>query len=356
MGTRASAFVAGILVGVALTAGVAALAVRIGQLRAPSAQPSVAMTSASDAAPRILRLAHGLNTEHPVHAGLVRFGELLSERSNGRLTVQIFPNGELGSETETLEQLQSDTLDIAKASASPLESFATEYAVLSVPYAFRSGPHLWAVLDGPIGHEILAAAADRNLRGICYYDAGARSFYTTETLVRVPADLQGLKIRVQQSQTAMDMITAFGAAPTPMAYGELYSALQSRLVDGAENNPPSFFSSRHYEVCKYYALNEHARPPDVLVMNERSWQRLTAQEQSWIISAAAESSRYQRELWRTLTDEALAALRGAGVEIVYPDPAPFAEAVAELRASYAGSPVGALLERIAAVADPEPSS
>ena len=188
MGGRVSSFVAGVLVGVALTAGVAAALVR---LATPATTPAAVAPTASADAPieqRQLRLAHNQTTDHPVHLGLVRFAELVKERSGGRLTVQIFPNGQLGGETTALEQLQSGTLDMTKASAAPLGSFVEDFGVFSVPYAFRDRDHYWSVLDGPIGAEILDALSARGLHGLCYFDAGARSFYTAGEPILTPAE------------------------------------------------------------------------------------------------------------------------------------------------------------------------
>ncbi len=347
-----SSFLAGLLVGAAITAGIAAVAVRLGAVQpavlTPASSGSVVAAS-DDRTPRLLRLSHNLNREHPVHLGLERFADLVLDRTGGRITIQIFPNGELGGETVTLEQLQSGTLDFAKASAAPLGSFSPDFSVFSVPYAFRGADHYWAVLNGPVGREILASLDGRGLHGLCYLDAGARSFYTAKSPILGPEDLRGLKIRVMESETAMDMVSAFGAAPTPMAYAELYSALQSGLVDGAENNPPSFYSSRHYEVAAHYTLNEHSRVPDVLIMSAKVWRDLEPSARAIIETAAAEASAYQRDLWTERTAEALDAVRDLGVEVRSTDLEDFAAVVAPLRASYTGSRTGELLERIDAV-------
>ncbi|HMO84581.1 MAG TPA: TRAP transporter substrate-binding protein, partial [Lacipirellulaceae bacterium] len=223
----------------------------------------------------VLKLGHGLDQNHPVHRAIVFMAERVREKSGGSVEVQVFPNGQLGSETESLEQLQRGALAMTKTSTAPLESFVPEMAIFGVPYAFRDADHCWQVLHGEIGHELLDAASAHGLKGLCYYDAGARSFYTLNTPINEPKDLRGLKIRVQQSRTSMEMAQALGASPTPVDFGELYTALQSRMVDGAENNLPSFFSSRHFEVCKHYALNEHTRVPDVLLVSKKVWDRLS---------------------------------------------------------------------------------
>lgn len=339
-----SSFVAGLLVGVALTSGIAAAVLRFSSAGSSEASPVVAREASVQ-----LRLAHGLTRDHPVHRGLERFAELVAERTDGRITVQLFPNGELGSETATLEQLQAGTLDLAKASAAPLGSFDPGFAVFSVPYAFRDRDHYWAVLDGAIGTELLEGLGERGLRGLAYLDAGARSFYSVERPILGPTDLVGKKVRVMQSETAMDMVSAFGGSPTPMAYAELYSSLQSGLVDAAENNPPSYFASRHYEVARHFTLNEHTRVPDVLLASRRTWNRLAPTDRDTLIAAAREASRYQRQLWAESSEGAIQQLVERGVQIHVVDAEPFADAVEDLRRSYAGSRVGELLDRIARV-------
>ena len=299
---------------------------------------------------RVIKLAHGLDEKHSVHLGMVRLGELLAAKSGGRLRVEVYANGQLGSERECLELVQLGGLGMTKVSTSVLEGFAPEFKVYGLPYLFRDRAHRDAVLDGPIGREILAAPARKFLRGLCYYDSGSRSFYT-KVPVRSPADLKGLKIRVQESPMAFALIRAFGASATPIAFGELYTALQQGVVDGAENNPPSFHLARHYEVCRFYTLNEHTSVPDVLVVGTDLWDRLDARERGWLQEAAAESAVYQRSLWSRSEEESLAAVRAAGVEVIRPDRAAFRAAAAGLRESALKDPlIGPLARRIGELA------
>jgi tripartite ATP-independent transporter DctP family solute receptor len=227
---------------------------------------------------------------------------------------------------------------MTKVSSSVLENFAPTFQVLSLPFLFRDDAHRFAVLDGPIGDELLEVAEPYRLHGLAFYDAGSRSFYTVDRPVEAPADLAGMKIRVQESQTAMAMVRALGGSPTPISWGELYTALQQGVVDGAENNPPSFYLSRHYEVARYYALNEHTAVPDVLMVSTVIWDRLSPQQREWLQEAADESAQYQRELWREATEEALAAVEEAGVEIIRPEKAPFAEEVQTMMEAYRDDP------------------
>jgi tripartite ATP-independent transporter DctP family solute receptor len=280
---------------------------------------------------------------------MVFLGQRLAEKSGGTMRVDVYPSGQLGSERECLELVQLGGLAMTKVSASVLEGFAPEFKVFGLPYLFRDAAHKTAVLDGPIGKEILAAPQSKFMRGLCYYDSGSRSFYTKKP-IRTPADLKGLKIRVQESPMAFALIRAFGASATPIAFGELYTALQQGVVDGAENNTPTFHLSRHYEVCKFYSLDEHTSVPDVVVVGTHFWNSLTPPQQKWLQEAADESAAHQRKLWGVSTAESLAAVEKGGVEIIRPDQAAFRDAVADLHAKAQQDPiVGPLGRRIAEV-------
>ncbi|WP_425421073.1 TRAP transporter substrate-binding protein [Phaeodactylibacter xiamenensis] len=281
-----------------------------------------------------IKLAHGLDISHPVHKGMVYFAEQVAERSNGQMRIDIYPSGQLGSERQCLELLQIGSLGMTKVSAAVLENFAPRMKVLGLPYLFRDDEHAWAVLNGPIGKGLLLEAQNYWLRGVCFYDAGSRSFYTKDRPINSPDDLDGLKVRVMNSQTAMQMVKALGGAPTPISFGELYTALQQGVVDGAENNPPSFYTSRHYEVCKYYSIDEHSTVPDVMLIGTNTWVRLTAQEQTWLQEAADASVEYQRKVWAASEQEALDAVKAAGVQINYPDKSPFAARVEDIYERY----------------------
>lgn len=282
----------------------------------------------------VLKLGHSLDTAHPVHAGMVHMAERLEEKSGGRVRLEIYPNGQLGSETECIEQLQQGALAMTKTSAAPLEGFVAEMGVFGIPYIFRDADHFWRVLDGPIGQELSVASEGVGLRGLCYYDAGSRSFYTINKPVRSPADLQGMKIRVMKSKTMMNMVEALGGSPTPIPWGELYTALQQKMVDGAENNLPSFYTNRHFEVAKHFTLDEHSRVPDILLISKPIWDGLTPQVQQWVQEAALESSRFQRTLWEEKTREALEAVQKEGVTIYRPSKEPFSQKVLAMHNSF----------------------
>lgn len=297
-----------------------------------------------------LKLAHGLDPSHPVHKAMVYMADILEEKSEGQLTMNIYPSGQLGSEQQCVELLQIGSLAITKVSAAVMESFTENFQVLGLPYVFRSAEHSFNVLDGDIGNELLLSTEKYNIRGLCFYDAGARSFYTIDKPVTHPEDLKGLKIRVMKSQTAMSLVKAMGGSPTPISWGELYTALQSGVVDGAENNPPSFYTSRHYEVCKNYIINEHTRVPDVLIISTVVWNSLNEQEKQWLQEAANESVIAQRKFWAESEIESLRIVKEAGVSVTYPDKEPFAEKVQDLLDSYQSTPeLYELIQRIQAV-------
>lgn len=299
---------------------------------------------------RILKLAHGLDPSHPVHSAMVYMADRCEEISDGQLTIDIYPSGQLGSEQQCVELLQIGSLAITKVSAAVMESFTEDFKVLGLPYIFRSKEHSFKVLDGEIGDELLLSTTPFLIRGLCFYDAGSRSFYTIDRPINHPDDLKGMKIRVMKSITAMEMVKAQGGSPTPISWGELYTALQSGVVDGAENNPPSFYTSHHYEVCKFYSLNEHTMVPDLLIVSQKVWNKLTVQEKEWLQQAADESVPVERKLWAESEKESLEIVQQEGVTINYPDKKPFAEKVEALLESYKDNEkIYSLISRIKAV-------
>lgn len=287
----------------------------------------------------VVKLAHGLDVTHPVHRAMEFMAERVAEKSAGGMRIDIYPSEQLGTERQALELLQIGSLGMTKVSAAVLENFAPSFEVLSLPYLFRDEGHQAAVFDGPVGQEMLLSLQGVLLRGLGFYDAGSRSFYTKDRPILSPDDLVGLKIRTQESATAVQLVTTLGGSATPIPWGELYTALQQGIVDGAENNPPSFHLSRHYEVARYYSLNEHTGVPDVLLIGTAAWSGLTEEERRWLTESVEESVPVQRVLWREATEEALRAVEADGVEVVRPDKAPFAERVAPLYETYRREPV-----------------
>jgi tripartite ATP-independent transporter DctP family solute receptor len=294
----------------------------------------------------VLKLGHGLDTAHPVHVAMEFMKQRLEELSSGRVTIDIYPSSVLGSETQCIEQLQNGSLAMTKTSAAAMENFIPSMAVFGLPYIFRDSDHYWRVLNGEIGKGLLQQGETKFLRGLCYYDAGSRNFYTKKTPIRAPDDLKGLKIRVMNSKTAIDMVKAMGASPTPIAWGELYSALAQGTVDGAENNPPSFVSNKHYEVCKHFTLDGHTRIPDMLLISSKVWKKMDPQVREWVQQAADESSLYQRKLWQEKTAEALEQAKTEGVTVYDVDTAAFAAKVAAMLEQVENPEVRKLLKQI----------
>jgi len=297
----------------------------------------------------VLKLGHGLDTGHPVHRAMEFMKERLEVLSSGNVTIDIYPSSVLGSETQCIEQLQNGSLAMTKTSAAAMENFIPEMAVYGLPYVFRDANHYWAVLNGEVGQSLLRKGESKFLRGLCYYDGGSRNFYTKERPIKTPDDLKGLKIRVMNSTTAINMIKAMGGSPTPIAWGELYSALAQGTVDGAENNPPSFTSNKHYEVCKHFTLDGHTRIPDMLLMSSRVWRKLDPQVQAWVQQAATESVDFQRKLWQEETLEALEQAKAEGVKVYEVDTAAFAAKVAPMLAEVENTEVRELLKQISEV-------
>lgn len=294
----------------------------------------------------ILKAGHALDTSHPIHRALLFMAERLQEKSGGKVELRIYPSSQLGDTRVMLEQAQLGVLTFVPASTANMEGFVPVLGAFSVPYLFRDRAHFWEVLDGPIGQDLNVSCEQAGLRGMCFFDSGARSFYTKKTPVLDPGDLKGMKIRVQANETSLAMVSALGGSPTPIPWGELYTALQQGVVDGAENNTPSFLSSRHFEVCPVYSLDEHTRIPDMLLMSLKKWNAYPSEIQNLIAEAARETSLYQRELWQRMTIESLETLKENGVEIHHPDKAPFQAKVRAMHERYAGTEVGDLIQAV----------
>lgn len=261
--------------------------------------------SASGEEEQNFTLAHNQPTDHPVHQSLERFAELVEEKSDGAISIKIYPNGELGSEREVIEATQTGAVDFSKVSGSALESFEPAYSVFSLPYLFESQESFKRVMnDESVTDDIYMESADKGFRGLTYYDAGVRNVYTKSRMIETSEDMSGLKTRVQPSQTSVQMIDAMGGTPTPMSYGEVYTALQSGVIDAAENNATALTNSNHGEVAKNYFYTEHAIVPDMLIANENIMEDLSDSELQIIEEAAQESTSYHEDLWNETVEEA----------------------------------------------------
>ncbi|GAA6182736.1 MULTISPECIES: TRAP transporter substrate-binding protein [unclassified Shimia] len=302
---------------------------------------SVAMASAAVASCEItLRSSDTHPDGYPTVAAVNAMGDMLKERSEGRLCIEVFHSAQLGEEKDTIEQTQFGVIDMNRVSLGPFNNIIEETQVPSLPYIFRSVEHMNKVMDGPVGQQILDAFSDHDLVGLAFYDGGSRSFYNSEKPITSIEDLAGMKFRVMQSDMFVDMVSALGANATPMPYGEVYSSIQTGVIDGAENNWPSYDSSGHFEVAKYYTLDQHLIVPEVLVMAKASFDKLSAEDQALVRQAARDSVPVMRELWIAREQTSEARVREAGVEIITDiDKTPFIEAMVPVYEKYVTSPV-----------------
>jgi tripartite ATP-independent transporter DctP family solute receptor len=276
---------------------------------------------------------------YPTVAAVQTMGDLLKERSNGRICIEVFHSAQLGEEKDTIEQTKFGVIDMNRVSMGPFNNIIEETKVVSLPFIFRGTDHMHRVMDGPVGDEILAAFEPHGFIGLAYYDGGSRSFYNREKPITSVEDLAGMKIRVMQSDVFVDMMTALGANATPMPYGEVYSAIQTGVIDGAENNWPSFESSGHYEVAGYYTLNEHLIVPEALVMSKISWDKLSPEDQALVMQAAKDSIPVNRELWAAREKLSEEKVRAAGVQIIDNiDKTAFIEAMVPVYQKHANTP------------------
>jgi tripartite ATP-independent transporter DctP family solute receptor len=288
---------------------------------------SALMVSAASAQ-TVLRSSDTHPDGYPTVEAVKKFGELLSEKTDGRYSVEVFHSAQLGQEADTIEQTQFGVIDLNRISIGAFNTQVPEATVTQLPFIFRSAEHFHNVLDGPIGEEILVA----------FYDGGARSFYNSTKPITSPADMDGLKFRVMQSDIFVDMVGALGANATPMPYGEVYSGIQTGVIDGAENNYPSYDTAGHAEVAKYFSLDEHLMVPEVLVVSKLVWDKLPPEDQAAFREAAKESVAAQRELWEAKEVESKAKVEALGAKINTVDKAPFIEAMKPVYEKYVTDP------------------
>ena len=303
------------------------------------AKKDAAKPAANDGKKIVLRYAENQPKDYPTTKAARSMADDVKKKTNGRITIEVYDSAQLGDEKSVIEQIQFGGIDMSRVSLSPLSEFAKQLNVLQLPYLYRDGAHMWKVLDGKIGQELLATLDKSGIVGLTWFDAGARNFYTKNP-VKTMADLKGLKIRVQESSMMMDMVKAVGANPTPMAYGEVYSALQTGVIDGAENNWPSYESTRHFEVAKTYMLDEHNRVPEPMIISKKSMDKLSADDQKVIREAAIAAGKVERQLWAEREKTSEKKVRDGGSTIVALSPAEhdkFVKAVQPLYEKYGAS-------------------
>ena len=250
----------------------------------------------ASAAPIVMRLAETHPQDYPTTKGDYEFARLVKERSNGRIVVEVYHSKQLGEERAVIEQVQLGAIDMTRVSISAVSAFVRDLDAFQLPYLYRDAAHMWKVLDGPIGQEILKKHEAFNFVGVGWFESGSRNFYTKKQ-VKTVGDLKGMKIRVQQAPLMVGMVEALGAVATPLPYGEVYSALKAGVVDGAENNWPSYLTTSHFEVAKYFIVDEHTRVPEITVGSKKVFDKLSAQDRALILKAMKDAQPYQFKLW-----------------------------------------------------------
>lgn len=299
--------------------------------------------------PLVLTLAHGLSETHTVHLAMLQFAEEVEVKTNGRIVVNIFPNGQLGSENENLEQLQAGVIAMTKVSAPGLATYNEAYNVFGLPYIFNDTEDFYKIMDSQGMQDFFLSTEEDGFVTITYFTSGARSFYTRNKAIRTPDDLKGLKIRVQDMKSQTEMVSALGGTPVAMSYGDVYTSLSTGIIDGTENNETALTTGKHGEVCKVYSVDQHAMIPDVLVMSEKVWNTISEEDQQIILECAHDATEIHKDMWEDAVAEAVEEAKAMGVEFVYDvDKEAFRKAtegmIDEYRTEYPG--VADLLDKI----------
>ncbi len=303
--------------------------------------------SAEEEPTMTLRLAETHGPDYPTTQGSVEFARLVEERTDGRIKIEVFHSAQLGEESDAIEQVQFGGIDFTRVSISPLSAFVPELDAFQMPFLYDDADHMWEVLRGDIGREMFEGLEEHGFVGLTWYDGGARHFYTTSRVETVD-DLSGLSIRVQEAPLMMDMVELLGATPVPMPFGEVYSGLQTGVIDGAENNWPSYLTTSHYEVAQYLIENAHTMVPEITVASMEVWETLSPEDQEIIREAAWESIDHQKRLWAEFEEEAEEEIRAAGNTITEPSAEVLAEMQERMQPLYDRQPghVKDMIERI----------
>jgi tripartite ATP-independent transporter DctP family solute receptor len=308
------------------------------------------MTAGTASAQTVLRSSDTHPDGYPTVEAVKYFGELVKERTAGRYSVEVYHSAQLGQEADTIEQVRSGVIDLNRVSMAPWNSLVPLTMIPSLPYLFTSPEHARKVMSSEIGDEIAAGFDAHGVVVIAFYDGGARSFYNSKKPINTLADLAGQKYRVIQSDVFVDMVAALGATATPMPYGEVYSAIETGVIDGAENNFPSYESAKHFEVAKHYSLDEHTIVPEVFVMSKTAWDKLTPEDQAIFKAAGKESMTKQYELWDARVATSRKMVEDAGSQITTPEKQPFIDAMKPVYDKYVSTPeLKAFVEKIRAV-------
>ena len=288
----------------------------------------------------VFSYAENQEEDYPTTLGGKYFAQLVEERTNGRIRILVQHSGERGAESEVIEQLKYGGIDFARISLSELTNDIKELNVLQMPYLYRDSTHMWRILDGEIGDYFLDVISEKEMVGLSWYDAGARNFYTSDRPIRKLEDISGMKIRVQESNLMADVVKCLGGEPVKEAYSEVYSLLERSEVQGAENNWPSYEAMQHFEVAKYYTIDEHTRVPEIQVCSKHTWEKLSAEDQQIIMECAKESAIYQRELWTAQEEESEKLAIDGGAQVIWlpiSEKLRFQQAVEPLYEKYCGN-------------------
>ena len=299
---------------------------------------AAAMMIGAASAQTVLRSSDTHPDGYPTVEAVKYFGELIKERTDGRYSVEVYHSAQLGQEADTIEQVRSGVIDLNRVSMAPWNSLVPLTMIPSLPYLFTSPDHARKVMASEIGDEIAKGFEQHGVVVLAYYDGGSRSFYNSKKPVNSVADLAGLKFRVIQSDVFVDMVAALGATATPMPYGEVYSSIETGVIDGAENNFPSYESAKHFEVAKNYSLDEHTIVPEVFVMSKTAWDKLTPEDQAIFKAAAKESMTKQYELWDARVEQSRKIVEEAGSQITTPEKQPFIDAMKPVYDKYVSTP------------------
>jgi tripartite ATP-independent transporter DctP family solute receptor len=276
--------------------------------------------SKATAAPIVMRLGETHAQDYPTTKGVYEFARLVKERTNGRIIVEVYHSKQLGEERAVIEQVQLGAIDMTRVSVSAASAYARDLDALQLPYLYRNSDHMWKVLNGSIGEEIFKKLEPSNFFGVGWFEAGSRNFYTKK-LVKTVVDLKGMKIRVQQAPLMVGMIEALGAVAAPLPFGEVYSALQTGVIDGAENNWPSYLSTSHYEVAKYFIVDEHTRVPEITLGSKKVFDKLSKEDRALIFKAHKDAVSYQIKQWNDFEKVAEKTVREKGCTITEVTPA-----------------------------------
>ena len=327
-----------------IVAMMAALAVGCAKTETPAETPAetetateTAETPEEEPAPVeavVLKLAETHPADYPTTLGDYEFARLVEEKTEGRVKIEVFPAAQLGEEKDVIEQVQIGAIDLTRTSIAPLTEFAPSLNVLQLPYIYRDADHMWNVLNSEIGENFLKSVESANFVGLGWFDPGQRNFYNSQKEITSLADLKGLKFRVMQSELMMDMVAALGASPTPLPYGEVYSAIQTGIIDGAENNWPSYDTSSHFEVAKYYTIDGHVRVPEIIIASSIAMQKISAEDLAIMKEAAKEAQAFQIEKWEAKEVESRKKVEEAGSIITELTPEAKAEFAAAMEPVY----------------------